>query len=229
LSSAPDIVSRLARIRESIADACDRAGRRPEEILLIGASKRVEAERILEAVRAGLPALGENYVQEAVSKIEEIGRPAPWHFIGHLQRNKAKVAAMHFDLVQTVDSLALAQALDRHAEALGKTLPILLEVNLAGDPERPGVPPEEVERMADAANSLKNIRLQGLMGMPPPVISKEDARPFFRTLKRLWDALHNENRMALSMGMTSDFPVAIEEGSTMIRVGTGIFGPRPPI
>jgi pyridoxal phosphate enzyme (YggS family) len=218
----------IARIQEAIAAACERAGRNASEVLLVGASKQAPPERIREAIGAGLPALGENYVQEAVPKIEEIGHAVPWHFIGHLQRNKAKIAAQHFDLVQTVDTLPLAQALNRHSGALYRRLPILLEIKLVADPDRPGVLPDDLPRLAEAINELPNLHFQGLMGMPPPALHKEDARPDFRTLKRLWDALHNENRQILSMGMTADFTVAIEEGSTLIRVGTGVFGSRRP-
>lgn len=220
------IAENIVRINEQIAEACERAGRDPSGVLLVGASKQVEPERIREAIDAGLPALGENYVQEALPKIDALGHPVPWHFIGHLQRNKAKVAAQNFDLIQTVDTLALAQALDRHAEAAAKRLPVLLEVNLAEDPARPGVLPAAVPDLAAQVRELPGLRLRGLMGMPPPGPDPESARPYFRTLKRLWDALHNENRSVLSMGMTADFPIAIEEGSTLIRIGTGIFGHR---
>ncbi len=220
------IADNLARLRERIAAACDRAGRSPDEILLVGASKQVPPDRIQEALDAGLTALGENYIQEAVPKIAAMERPATWHFIGHLQRNKAKIAAESFDLIQTVGTEALARALDRHAEARGRPLPVLLEVNLAGSPERPGVLPSDVARLADTVAALPHLHLQGLMGMPPAQEDPESARPYFRTLKRLWDALHNENRMTLSMGMTGDFEIAIEEGSTLIRVGTGLFGAR---
>jgi pyridoxal phosphate enzyme (YggS family) len=223
MSSIPD---NLAHIKEVIDAACERAGRDPSEVLLVGASKQVPPDRIREAFSAGLPALGENYVQEALPKIEALGHPIPWHFIGHLQRNKSKVAAQNFDLVQTVDGLSLAQALSRHAEAAAKTLPVLLEVNLAGRPDRPGVSPDSVADLADQIAALPSLRLHGLMGMPPPGPDPESARPYFRTLKRLWDALHNENRLILSMGMTADYPVAIEEGSTLVRIGTGIFGRR---
>jgi hypothetical protein len=127
-----------------------------------------------------------------------------------------------------VDTLSLAQALDRHAGAMGKRLPVLLEVNLAGDPARPGIPPPSVPNLASHLRELPHLHLQGLMGMPPPGPDAESSRPYFRTLKRLWDALHNENRQILSMGMTADYTVAIEEGSTLIRIGTGIFGSRKP-
>ena len=220
------VAENIARIREQIAAACERAGRDLSEVLLVGASKQVPPERIREAVEAGLPALGENYVQEALPKIETLGHPVPWHFIGHLQSNKAKVAAQNFDLIQTVDSLALAQALNRHAGDAGKVLSVLLEVNLAGDPNRPGAPPDLIPDLAAQIRELPRLHLRGLMGMPPPGPDPESARPHFKTLKNLWDTLHNENRQILSMGMTADFHAAVEEGSTLIRIGTGIFGRR---
>ncbi|MBW3625723.1 MAG: YggS family pyridoxal phosphate-dependent enzyme, partial [Armatimonadetes bacterium] len=162
------VAENIARIREQIAAACERAGRDPSEILLVGASKQVPPERIREAVEAGLPALGENYVQEALPKIEALGHPVPWHFIGHLQRNKSKVAAQNFDLVQTVDSLALAHALNRHAGDAGKRLPVLLEVRLSDDPDRPGVPPDMIADLAAQICEMPHLHLRGLMGMPPP-------------------------------------------------------------
>lgn len=223
---AARIADNIARVRLEIVSACGRAGRDPSEVALMGASKLVPPERIREAVEAGLDALGENYVQEALPKIETLGYPVPWHLIGHLQRNKAKAAAQSFDLIQSVDSLPLARSLDRIAGAAGKRLPVLLEVNLSGLPERPGVAVEAALDLADGARGLPNLRLQGLMGMPPYGSDPEAARPYFRTLKRLWDALHNENRVILSMGMTGDYPIAIEEGSTLVRVGTGVFGQR---
>jgi hypothetical protein len=221
----PDIRGNLERVREAMARACARAGRSPADVLLIAVSKTVPLERIRLAVAAGVPALGENRVQEARAKIEALGRPVPWHLIGPLQTNKAKDAARLFDWIHSVDRLELAQELGRRARALGRTADALLEVNVGEEPQKSGVAPAELKRLLDTIAPLAGIRVRGLMAIPPAAEQAEQSRPHFRRLRELRDAAGLEH---LSMGMSADFEVAIEEGATMVRVGTAIFGPRPP-
>jgi hypothetical protein len=215
-----DVRANLERVRERVARAAQRAGRRPEDILLIGVSKTVPAERVREAIAAGLPALGENRVQEAKEKIRVLGRPVPWHLIGHLQTNKVKDALDLFDVIQSVDRPALAAELARRAR---RPVDVLVEVNLAGEPAKSGFAPAEVKPAVDALAALPGLRVRGLMAIPPAAAA-EQTRPWFRTLRELRDAA---GLPELSMGMSADFEVAIEEGATMVRVGTAIFGERP--
>jgi len=218
-----EIRANLERVQEAIARACRRVGREPAEVLLIGVSKTVEAERIRLAVEAGVPALGENRVQEAKEKIAALGRLASWHLIGSLQTNKARDAVMLFDWIQSVDRVELAVELDRRARAAGKVVEGLLQVNLGEEPQKGGVPPAEVKPALDAIGGLGSVRIRGLMAIPPAASDPGAARPWFRRLRELRDAAGLEH---LSMGMSSDFEMAIEEGATMVRVGTAIFGPR---
>jgi pyridoxal phosphate enzyme (YggS family) len=220
----PDIRGNLERVQDAIARACGRAGRSPAEVLLIAVSKTVDVERIRLAVAAGVAALGENRVQEAREKIEILGRPVPWHFIGHLQTNKAKDAARLFDWIHSVDGIDLARELDRRARALGRTLDVLLEVNVGEEPQKSGARPDEIKPLRDAMAGLGALRVRGLMAIPPAAADPEQSRPHFRRLRELRDGLGLEH---LSMGMSADFEVAVEEGATMVRVGTAIFGPRP--
>ena len=219
-----DIRANVERVREAIARACGRAGRSPGDVVLVAVSKTVEPERIRLAVAAGVPALGENRVQEAREKIETLGRPVPWHLIGSLQTNKAKEAARLFDWVESVDRVELARELNRRAHALDRTLDVLIQVNLAEEPQKGGVPPGELKALLDALVGLESLRVRGLMAIPPAVAGAEAARPYFRRLRKLRDGAGLEH---LSMGMSGDFEVAIEEGATVVRVGTAIFGPRP--
>jgi pyridoxal phosphate enzyme (YggS family) len=219
-----DIHANLERVRERIARAAERAGRRPQDVLLIGVSKTVDVDRIRAAIAAGIPALGENRVQEAAAKVEALGRPVPWHLIGHLQTNKVKDALALFDVVQSLDRLDLARALDRRAAALGRPVDALLQVNVGGEASKGGFEPDEVPSALDAVRALSGLRVRGLMTIPPIAARSEDARPWFRALADLAKRLELAE---LSMGMSADFEVAIEEGATMVRVGTAIFGPRP--
>ncbi len=219
-----DIRANVERVRQAIARACGRAGRSPDDVLLVAVSKTVEAERIRLALAAGIAALGENRVQEAREKIEALGRPVPWHLIGALQTNKAKDAARLFDWIHSVDRVELARELSRRAHALDRTLDILIQVNLGEEPQKAGVAPAELKALVDATAGLESLRLRGLMAIPPAVETPEAARPFFRRLRELRDAAGLEH---LSMGMSGDFEVAVEEGATLVRVGTAIFGPRP--
>jgi hypothetical protein len=192
-------------------------------VLLIAVSKTMDAERVRLAVAAGVAALGENRVQEAREKIEALGHPVPWHLIGGLQTNKARDAARLFDWIHSVDRLELAQELSRRAHAAARTLSILLQVNLGDEPQKGGVAPAETKRLCEAVAGLPGLRVRGLMAIPPAAPTAEETRPHFRTLRELRDSLGLEH---LSMGMSADYEVAIEEGATMVRVGTAIFGPR---
>jgi pyridoxal phosphate enzyme (YggS family) len=219
-----DIAANLERVRERIARAAERAGRRSDDVLLIGVSKVVEVERIRAALAAGIGALGENRVQEAKAKVAELGRPVPWHLIGHLQTNKVKDALPLFDLIQSLDRLELAHELERRAAALGRVVEALLQVNVASEASKGGFAPDAVGAALDTIGALSHVRIRGLMVIPPEAEHPEDARPWFRRLRELADKHGLRER---SMGMSGDFEVAIEEGATMVRVGTAIFGPRP--
>jgi hypothetical protein len=220
-----DIRNNLERVRERIARAAERAGRRPEDVLLVGVTKTVDVARIRAAVAAGLTALGENRVQEARGKIAELGRPAAWHMVGHLQTNKAREALDLFDVVHSVDRIDLARELDRRARARGRPIDAFVQINIAVEPSKGGWPPDAVETAVDALMALRGLRVRGLMTIPPPVDRAEDARGWFRALRKLSE---RHGLADLSMGMSSDFEVAVEEGATIVRVGTAIFGPRPP-
>jgi hypothetical protein len=224
-----DIAGNVARVRERIARAAARAGRDGGEIRLVAAAKTVASARVAEAVAAGVADIGENYVQEAAAKRDQVGGGARWHLIGHLQRNKAASAARIFDIIQTVDSPRLAQAIAARARSLGRTIEVLLQVNTSGEGTKSGVSPDDVEGLYEAVSPLTGIRVQGLMTIGSMHGDPEAGRPEFRRLMRLAGGLERlgaEMRW-LSMGMTHDFEVAIEEGANLVRVGTGIFGPRP--
>ena len=225
IAAAVDVRANLERVNDAIARACARAGRTPAEVLLIGVSKTVDVERIRAAVAAGVPALGENRVQEARDKIAALGRPVPWHLIGSLQTNKARDAVRCFDVIHSLDRLELAHELDRRARAEGRAVDVLVQVDVGDEPQKGGVDPGELGRLLDAVRGLGGLRVRGLMTIPPATERAEDARPWFRRLRALRDEAGLEH---LSMGMSADFEVAIEEGATMVRVGTAIFGARPP-
>jgi pyridoxal phosphate enzyme (YggS family) len=213
----------VERVRERVARAAERAGRPAADILLIGVSKTVDVERVREAIAAGVPALGENRVQEAREKVAVLGHPVPWHLIGHLQSNKVKEALELFDLVHSLDRPELALECERRAAARGRVVQTLLQVNIAGEPTKGGWAPDAVAAALELTAPLAHVRVLGLMAIPPEVERAEDARPWFRALR----ALAERHRLReLSMGMSGDFEVAIEEGATMVRVGTAIFGPR---
>ena len=221
--SPTDVAANLRAVQDSIAAACRRAGRAPAEVLLIGVSKTVDLDRIRAAIAAGVPALGENRVQEAKDKVEALGRPVPWHLIGSLQTNKARDAVRVFDCIHSVDRLDLAREIDRRAQAAGRTIEGLLQVNLGEEPQKGGVAEDEVKRLLDDCAALSHLRIVGLMAIPPHTEEAEGARPYFKRLRALRDALGLPH---LSMGMSADYPIAIEEGATMVRVGTAVFGAR---
>jgi len=229
------IVENLARVRERIAAAARRAGRNPEEITLMGVSKTFPVERIREAHTAGLRVFGENRVQEFADKAGSLHdlADAEWHLIGHLQSNKAAKAAGLFGAIDSVDSVRLAEKLNGAAENAGKTLPILIEINVGGEDAKSGIAPasQELEQILLAAPSWGNLKVRGLMTVPPYSENPEEARPFFRHLREIRDQISSRKLSAigmevLSMGMSHDFDAAIEEGSTCVRVGTAIFGLR---
>jgi len=225
-----DVAGNVARVRERIALAAQRIGRRPEDTRLVAVAKTVAAGRVREALAAGVGEVGENYVQEAAAKRAEVGEGAIWHLVGHLQRNKASRAAAIFDMIQTVDSLRIAQAIGRQAQALGRTVDILLQVNTSGEESKSGVTPREVEALFEGVRTVAGVRVKGLMTIGRWDPDPERARPEFRLLAEVAERLKvsAEAEMSwLSMGMSHDFEVAIEEGANLVRIGTGIFGPRP--
>jgi len=224
------VAANLARVRERIARAAERAGRRADEITLVAVSKTFPAEAIRAAYDAGLCEFGENRVQEFEAKQPKIADlNATWHLIGHLQSNKSRRAAQFFDRVDSVDSLALAQKLDSAAAEYGKRLPVLIEVHLGGEATKSGVAETELSALAEDLPALAHLELRGLLAIPPYSDDPERARPYFRKLRQLRDGLSRRLGRpfpALSMGMSHDFEVAIEEGATEIRLGTALFGSR---
>jgi len=226
-----DIAANIEKITQRIAAACSRAGRDPHSVELMAVTKTVSTERILQAVDAGITLLGENYVQEAREKQELLGGRARMHLIGHLQTNKAKYAVRLFDCVHSVDRLELAQELNKRAKAVNRTLDILIEVNVSGEQTKNGVSPAQVRELIGRIAGLENLSVRGLMTMAPYSDDPETSRPYFQALRQLRDDIAREEiprvQMAeLSMGMTDDFEVAIEEGSTIVRIGRAIFGAR---
>jgi pyridoxal phosphate enzyme (YggS family) len=220
------IAENLAKIRERIGAAAASSGRRAEDITLIAVTKTVDADRIREAIDAGVTDIGENYVQNALEKYPAIGKDVRWHMIGHLQTNKVRQVVPVFDLIQSVDSLHLAEEIGKRSLAVEKTMPVLVEVNISGEESKTGVARDDAERLCEEVASVAGVTLCGLMGIAPFGASEADIRRSFSYLKSLWDRLPEENRRWLSMGMTSDFEAAIEEGSNMVRIGTAIFGHR---
>lgn len=220
------IAENLRSVIERIDAAARRSGRSGGDIALVAVTKTRDIEEIRQAIACGVTDIGENYVQEAELKYGEIGAAARWHMIGHLQRNKARHAVEFFDLIHGVDSEALAREIGRRAEALGKRVDVLVEVRVSGEATKFGVDPNNTLGFVGRISDIPGIRVCGLMGMAAFTADPEDARPCFRTLKSLWDKLPDEQRLYLSMGMTQDFEIAIEEGSNMVRIGTAIFGPR---
>jgi len=218
----------LLRVRERIEGAAQRAGRNPKEIHLVAVSKTVEVARIKEAIEAGVSILGENYVQEAQKKIETIGRPVSWHFIGHLQSNKARYAVRLFDVVHSTDSIPLAEELDRRAAQSDRMLKVMIEVNLSKEATKFGTDEERLFHLAKKIQDLKHLSLEGLMTMPPYFDSPEMSRPYYTALRELKERMVKQGipMSELSMGMSNDFEIAIQEGATYVRIGTAIFGPR---
>ncbi|MBI4226890.1 MAG: YggS family pyridoxal phosphate-dependent enzyme [Candidatus Omnitrophica bacterium] len=224
------VATKLQAVRARIADAARRAGRPPESVRLICVTKSATVDQVRAAIAAGAADFGENRVQDAAPKIDAVGRSGTWHMIGHLQRNKAKAALERFAWIHSVDTVALALMLERQAAASGRTVPILIEVNVAGEATKHGVPPEAVDPLLAVIGTLPHLQAKGLMTMAPLIPGPghrrvpgtgEESRPHFRTLRQLAERFKLSE---LSMGMSQDFEVAVEEGATMVRVGTAIFG-----
>ena len=219
---------------EDIRRCAEGCGRDPSDIKLVAVSKRFPLEAIEEARRAGQLLFGENYIQEAVEKKKLLGDSVRFHFIGHLQSNKAGIAARYFDVVETVDRVKIGKALERHLQELGRSLDVLAQVNIGLDHRKSGVLPDDLERLLVDLQGLEHLRVKGLMTMPPFTPDPEEARPLFSRLRQLGEDMlakglfHSGAVFELSMGMSADYRVAIEEGATSIRIGTAIFGTRPP-
>jgi len=223
------IAQNLQEVRAAIAAACHKAGRDPGSVRLVAVSKTVDLERIRAAMDAGQDLFGENYLQEASDKITALGRRVGWHLVGSLQSNKARGAAELFDLIHTVDRGKLAGALDAAAARLGQVQDVLIQVNQGGEATKSGVAPEAAPALLQEVARLPHLRVLGLMTMPPWFPDPEAARPYFRALRELRDHLRGLTGLPLtelSMGMSGDFAVAVEEGATLVRVGTAIFGQR---
>ncbi|MBI2877042.1 MAG: YggS family pyridoxal phosphate-dependent enzyme [Candidatus Tectomicrobia bacterium] len=227
-----EIAANLRAVQERIAQAAARAGRTPGSIRLVAVSKTVSVARIQEAIAAGVRDLGENRVQEAREKVEILGRPVRWHLIGHLQRNKVRYIFQLFDLIHSVDSIELAQEISREAEKRGHPeIDLLLQVHLSEEETKSGFEPEALLRAIEEIARLPHLRVQGLMTIPPYLPEPEEVRLCFRRLKQLAEEIRQRgipgvSMDELSMGMSHDFEVAIEEGATLVRVGTAIFGAR---
>jgi hypothetical protein len=227
------IAQNVARVQERIQQAALRAGRNPASVRLVAAAKTVDTARVRAAIAAGVTIISENYLQEARRKIGQLGRETvEWHLIGTLQRNKVRFVFDLFDMLQAVDRLELAEEIHRRGERLGRYMPVLLEVNVGGEASKSGFSPEALLKAAEALAPLTHLQVRGLMTVPPPTPTPEEARPFYQALRDLRDRLARRGIAGLecpelSMGMTADFEVAIEEGATMVRIGTAIFGPRP--
>lgn len=219
----------ITAIRQQAADACNRVGRDPSQVQIIAVAKTKSVQAILAVRDCGIIEIGENYVQEVVEKHRAIGDAVRWHFIGHLQRNKVKYIAPFVQMIHGVDSLRLAQEINRQAEQHGRVIPVLLQVNTSGEESKFGVEPSAGLELAEGLLKLPNIQLQGLMTLAAFLDDPEAVRPMFRLLRKTRDQLQQQTGHSLphlSMGMTNDFEIAIEEGATMVRIGTAIFGER---
>ena len=226
MSSIPD---NLERVREQIARAAANSGRSADDVELVAITKTHPAEKVREAVEAGQTLFGESRVQEARAKIPELSSNLRWHFVGHLQKNKVRQVLPLFEMIHSVDSLALARDINRIAEEEGLYPRVLLEVNVGGEGSKFGFAPDDLREQMEALLALPRLSLEGLMCVPPLAVESEDSRKFFVQVRELRDSLQKEFNMKLpqlSMGMTQDFPIGIAEGATLVRVGTAIFGER---
>ena len=220
----------VAAVRARVRAAAERSGRSPEAVTLVGVAKKIPTERVAAAVRAGLADIGENYLQEAAARRSGFTERPRWHFIGRIQTNKARRVADLFDVVHTLDRAELGDALERGAAAAGRTLDALVQVNVSGEAHKGGAAPERVAALLEASAAWPHLRVVGLMAIPAASDDPERVRPAFAALRQLRDRLRTAHPTLtqLSMGMSGDFEVAIEEGATIIRVGTALFGPREP-
>ncbi len=234
MSACPqiDVTENVKRIEERVAQAALRAGRRPEEIRIMAVTKTVEPARINEAVAAGLRLLGENRVQEMLSKLEDYDPRAEVHFIGHLQTNKVRKIVDRVGMIQSVDSLHLGREIERCLVPSGRTLEVLVEVNVGSELSKSGVAPERAAELVAALAELPHLRVRGLMTIPPLEATGEETRGYFRRIRKLLVDISNQNidnvsMDILSMGMSADYELAVEEGSTLVRIGSALFGRRP--
>ncbi len=230
------ISENLVQVKRCIIEAAKRAGRDPSGIRLLAVTKEQSDATVAKGIQAGMTLLGENKVQEASGKIEAFGRKngLEWHFIGRLQKNKVKFIFDLFDLIHSVDSLALAEAIHKKAQKIGSCMPILLQVNISGEKSKLGIDPLDLPREIRKFAKLEGVKISGLMTIPPFDRDPETSRPYYARLRELRDTCSSLNipRICLdelSMGMSNDYEVAIEEGATLVRVGTGLFGPRPSL
>jgi pyridoxal phosphate enzyme (YggS family) len=227
------VAQNVAQVQERIRQAARRAGRDPAAVRLVAAAKTVDTARLRAAIAAGVTIVGENYLQEARRKIGQIGRDAvEWHLIGTLQRNKVRYVFDLFDMLHAVDRFDLAEEIQRRGERLGRRMPVLLEVNVGGEASKSGFSPQTLRQSMEKLASYTHLQVRGLMTIPPPTATPEEARPFYQEVRALQEYVVRQGIAGLecaelSMGMTADFEVAIEEGATLVRVGTAIFGPRP--
>lgn len=227
-----NIAQNVNRIRERIEQAAVRAGRDPRSVELVAATKNVSVERIREAISAGVKVIAENRVQEFLQKADQLKSEAEWHFIGHLQTNKVRLLGDRVSLIHSLDRISLARELDKQGAARGSDYRVLLEVNLGGEASKFGLSESEVRPFLRDISGYSHIRIVGLMTVAPYAVNPEEIRPVFRRLRALAESLSGEDWPGvvmehLSMGMTNDFEVAVEEGATMVRIGTAIFGERP--
>lgn len=225
------ISENIENIRKNIDSACKRSGRDPKNVLLLAVSKTVDVDRIKVAVDCGLNSLGENRVQEIMEKYEPMGENVKWHLIGHLQTNKVKYIIDKVELIHSVESIKLAEEINKQAKKHNLVMDVLVEVNMADEESKFGVKPEETEGFIRELALMDNIRVRGLMTVAPNVENGEENRVYFRNMKQLLvdinaKNINNINMDILSMGMTGDYETAVEEGATIVRVGTGIFGKR---
>lgn len=228
-----DVRSNLEAVKDRIRKAAERAGRNPADIRLVAVTKQVEPERIIQAAQAGARIFGENYAQELRDKYEAVEKSVEeqveWHFIGRLQRNKVKYLIGRVELIHSLDSASVAEEINKRAQKAGIKMPVLIEVDTAQEESKGGIKAAEAGDFINGLAELLSIEIRGLMTMPPYFNEPELARPYFRKLRELRDDLKNKFPLVkeLSMGMSGDFEVAIEEGATLVRVGSAIFGPRP--
>ena len=228
-----EIEARLEAVRERVRLAAERGGYPADRVRIVGVGKTFPASLLRQVVSAGLRRLGENRVQEAEAKARELSGEVEWHLVGHLQSNKARRAARLFDWIHSVDSIRLAKRLSDAAREAARQLDILIQVDLAGEKTKFGLGPDDLRPALEAVHAMPGLRLRGLMTLPPQIPTAEQARPFFRRLRELGDEARGQGLLAerfdLSMGMSGDYEVAVEEGATLVRVGSAIFGPRPPV
>jgi PLP dependent protein len=226
-----DVAANYRKILNRVNETAAQCGRNPKDVKLLGAAKAQSVEAIRAAISAGVALIGENYVQETKEKKDQVTASVEWHMIGRLQRNKAKAAIELFDVIESLDNLALARALDKEAGKRGKIVRVFVEVNLGGEESKSGIAKNSVVSLLDEAAKLSCLRVEGLMTVPPFCENLEEVRPYFRELNKLRRKLSelrlpNVDLRELSMGMTHDYVVAIEEGATIVRIGTALFGPR---